>query len=103
VADLGDRGRLDGVGEPPVPAPAQPVDRALARGHLDRRDAVVGDEAISAGKPEHVAYVGGDSRSDDRADPRQSGQAGTGGLDRGGDFFRVPRICISIARRSSTT
>jgi hypothetical protein len=30
VADLGDRGHLDGVVESPVPAPAQPVDRALA-------------------------------------------------------------------------
>jgi hypothetical protein len=35
VADLGDRGPADGVVEPPVPAPAQPVDLALAGEHLD--------------------------------------------------------------------
>jgi hypothetical protein len=38
VADLGDRGHVDGVVEPPVPAPAQPVDLARAGGHLCRSE-----------------------------------------------------------------
>jgi hypothetical protein len=41
VVDLGDRGHVDGVVEPPVPAPGQPVDLTLAGGDLDRRGAVV--------------------------------------------------------------
>jgi len=31
VADLGDRGHVDGVVEPPVPAPGQPVDLPVPR------------------------------------------------------------------------
>ena len=48
VADLGDRGHVDGVVEPPVPAPGQPVDLPRAGGHLDRRGAVVGGEVVPA-------------------------------------------------------
>src|SRR5690348_15551700 len=36
LADLGDRGHVDGVVEVAVPAPAQPAGLALAGGHLDR-------------------------------------------------------------------
>ena len=37
VADLSDRGHVDGVAVPPVPAPGQPAGLARAGGHLDRR------------------------------------------------------------------
>ena len=33
--------------EPPVTAPAQPVDLAVARRHLDRRGAVIGGEVVA--------------------------------------------------------
>ena len=46
VADLGDRGYVDGVVESAVPARRQPADRELVGGHLDRRRAVVGGEVV---------------------------------------------------------
>src|SRR5262249_28233203 len=49
VADLGDRGHVDGVVEPSVAAPVQPPDLAAAAGHLDRGGAVVGGEVVPAG------------------------------------------------------
>ena len=54
---------MAGVVEPPVPAPGQPVDLALARGYLDRRGPVVGGEGVPAGKPGHVADVADDAGS----------------------------------------
>jgi hypothetical protein len=76
VADLGDRGHVDGVVEAAVPAPAQPVDLARAGGHLDRRGAVVGREAVPAGKAGHVADVADDGGGHDGPDSEQPGQAG---------------------------
>ena len=72
VADLGDRGHVDGVVQPAVSAPAQPVDLAAAGGHLDRRGAVVRGEVVPAGEPGHVLDVADDGRGDDRADPKTS-------------------------------
>src|SRR5215831_10260214 len=46
VADLGDRGHVDGVVDPAVAAPGQPVDLPLARGNLDRGGAVPGGEVV---------------------------------------------------------
>ena len=54
---------MAGVVEPPVPAPGQPVDLALARGYLDRRGPVIGGEVIPAGKPGHVPDVADDAGS----------------------------------------
>src|SRR5262249_11409199 len=87
VVDLGDRGHVDGVAVPPVPAPAQPVDLPRARGHLDRRGAVTGGEVIPSGEAGHVADVADDGGGDDRADPEQPGQAGAGRLDRYGQLL----------------
>jgi len=63
VADLGDRHHVDGVVEAPVSAPAQPVDLALAGGHLDRRGAVVSGEVVPAAEAGHVADVADDQVS----------------------------------------
>jgi hypothetical protein len=71
-------GHVDGVIEPTVPALAQPVDLALAGGHLDRRGAVAGGEVVPAGKAGYVAGVADHDGGDDRADPEQPGQAGPG-------------------------
>src|SRR5215470_6089719 len=87
VADLFDRGHVDGVVEPPVPAPAQPVDLARAGGHLDRRGAVVGGEVIPAAEAGHVADVADDGGGDDGADPEQPGQAGAGRPDSDGELL----------------
>jgi hypothetical protein len=102
MADPGDRGHLDGVVKPSVPAPAQPVDRALAGGHLDRRGAVLGDEAVRAGETGHVAYVADDSRSHDRANPNRPVRLVPAAWTAAASFLRVPGICVSIPRRSST-
>ena len=69
VADLGDRGHVDGVVQPPVPAPGQPVNLTPAGGHLDRGRAVVRGEVVPAGEPGHVADVADDGCGDDRAHP----------------------------------
>jgi hypothetical protein len=82
MADLGDRGHVDGVVGPPVPAPRQPVDLAPARGHLDRRGPVISSKVVPAGEPGHLADIADDGGSDDRADPEQPGQAGPGRGDR---------------------
>jgi hypothetical protein len=47
VADLGDRGHVDGVVDPPVPAPREPVHLPVPRRHLDRGGPVVSGEAIA--------------------------------------------------------
>ena len=57
VADLGNRGHVDGVVEPAVPAPAQPVNLARDGGHFDRRGPVIGGEVIPAGEAGYVADV----------------------------------------------
>ena len=88
VADLGDRGHVDGVVQPPVPAPGQPVNLTAAGGHLDGRGAVIGGEAVPAGEPGHVLDVADHGRGNDRADPGQRGQAGASGQHRGGE--RLP-------------
>ena len=80
VADLGDRRHVDGVVQPPVPAPAQPVYRPLAGGHLDGRGAVVGGEVIPAGKAGHVLDVPDHRRGDYRPDAEQTSQARPAGL-----------------------
>ena len=87
VADLGDCGHVDGVVEPPVPSPGQPVDLARAGGHLDRRGPVIRGEVIPAGKPGHVADVADNSSGDDRADAEQPGQAGPGRLHGSGELL----------------
>jgi hypothetical protein len=90
VADLADGGHVDGVVEPPVSAPLQPVDLALAGGHLDRGDAVASGEVIAAGEPGDVA-----------AGAEDLGDGGPGRGDHCGEFGLVSRIWASMRRRSS--
>jgi len=87
VVDLGDCGHVDGVVEPPVPAPGQPVDLARAGGYLDRRGPVVRGEVVPAGEAGHVADVADNSGGDDRADAEQPGQAGAGRGHGSGEFL----------------
>ena len=47
VADLGDRRAVQGVVEPPVAAPRQPVSDAATGGELDRGGAGVGGERLA--------------------------------------------------------
>jgi hypothetical protein len=51
VADLGDRGDVQGVVESPVAAARQPVGDAAAGGELDRGGAGVGSEAARRLEP----------------------------------------------------
>src|SRR6516162_3646906 len=67
VADLGDRGHMDGVVEAAVAAPGQPVDFPAARGDLDRGGAGVGGEVIPVREAGDVADVADDRGGDDRA------------------------------------
>jgi len=97
VADLGDRGHVDGVVEPPVAAPGQPVDLAAAGGYLDRGGAVAGGEVVPAGEPGHVADVADDRGGDDRAGPEQPGQAGPGCPDRRGEL--LPGLADQLSGR----
>jgi hypothetical protein len=69
VVDLGDRGHVNGVVEPAVPAPAQPAGLAGAGGHLDRGGPVAGGEVVPAVEAGHIADVADDSGGDDRAHP----------------------------------
>jgi hypothetical protein len=71
VADLGNRGDVDGVVEPPVAAPAEPADLALAGGQLDRRGPVTGSEAVPAAEAGHVADLADDRGGDDQPDPER--------------------------------
>jgi hypothetical protein len=73
VADLGDRGHVDGVVHPPVPAQRQPAGDAVAGGHPGRRGAVISGEAVLAGEPGNVTHVadhGGGHRGADPEDLR---------------------------------
>ena len=60
VADLGDRGHVDGVVEPAVAAPGQPPDLAAAGGHLDGGGAVAGGDVVpvrEASRDDHAAVL----------------------------------------------
>src|SRR5438128_1816700 len=74
VADLGDRGHVDGVVDAPVTAQRQPVDLAVPGGDFDRGGAVVGGEVVAAGEPGHLAGVGDHGGGDDRADTEDLGE-----------------------------
>src|SRR5215475_9714539 len=90
VADLGDRGHVDGVIDAPVPAPRQPVDPPIPRRHLDGRCAVVGGEAAAAGEPGHLAGGADHGGGDDRAGTEDPRQAGARCLNRRGEL--VPGV-----------
>ena len=101
VADLGDRGHVDGVVQPQVPAPGQPVNLTRAGGHLDGRGAVAGGEAVPAGEPDTsltspitaAAMTGPTPDSVVRLVPA----ACTAVVS----VFLVARSCASMRRRSS--
>jgi hypothetical protein len=82
VADLADRGHVDGVVDAPVLAQRQPVDLAVPGGDLDWRGAVVGGEMIPAGEPGHVSDVADHGGRNDRADAEDLRQAVTRRADR---------------------
>jgi hypothetical protein len=76
LADLGDRGHVHGVAEAPGAAPGQPVNLAVAGGHLDRRGAVVSSEAVPAGEPAGVTGLADDDGGDDRSGAGDLGEGG---------------------------
>ncbi len=87
VPDLGDRGHMDRMIEPPVSAQRQPVDLPVPRRHLDRGGAVVGGEVVPAGEPGHLPDVADHGARDHRADTEDPcGQAGAGGFHRRGQL-----------------
>ena len=72
MADLGDRGAVQGVVESAVASPRQPMDDPCAGGELDRGGTGVRDVAVGGGEPQWVAGVADEHRRDDRADPEIS-------------------------------
>jgi len=87
VADLGDRGHVDGVVEAPVSAQRQPAGDAVAGGHPGRGGAVAGGEPVFRGEPGDVADVADHGGGDGRADAEDVGQGRAGGADRGGQLL----------------
>ena len=84
---------MDGVVHLPVPAPGQPLDVVVARGHVDGCGAVVGGEPVAGGEAAHVADVTEHGRGDDRADAVDVGDAGLGcGDDAGDPVLRRPAL-----------
>lgn len=71
LADLADRGHVDGMIESAVPAPRQSVHDATARGVLDGCGAVVSGELVATGEPGDVAGVADQRTRDGRADTEQ--------------------------------
>jgi hypothetical protein len=98
VADLGDRGHVDGVVDAPVPARRQPADLAVPGGDLDRRGAVAGGEMGSAGEPGHVSDVADHGGGDDRAGAEDLRRAGARRADRRCELLlRLEHLLIQAA------
>jgi hypothetical protein len=101
VVDLCDRGQVDGVVEPPVPAPGQPVDLPLAGRHLDRGGAVRRRSDRGLGKRDTwrtspmtaAAMTGPTPNSPVRLVPAAATAVAS--------LFLVSRIWVSMWRRSS--
>ena len=74
VADLGDRHHVQGVVDPPVPGPGQPVADLLAGGGVDRGGAVIAGKSVLGGEPGHVTNLSQNPPSDHRADTEQISQ-----------------------------
>jgi hypothetical protein len=68
VADLGDRGQVEGVVQLAVTARVEPVAFAGTAGGFDGGGAVVGGEPLWRREPGRVADVAQDEPCDDRAD-----------------------------------
>ena len=92
---------MDGVIEPPVTAPARPVDLPVARRHLDRRGGVIGGEVVaireagtSRAQPITVAAMTGPV-------PKISVSAVPDARTAVASFFLVLRIWASMRRKSS--
>jgi len=99
VADLGDRGHVDGVVHPAVAAPGEPEDGPPAGRGLDRCGAVVGGEVVAVGEPGDVGDVADDGGGDHRADAEELGQGGARGPDRGGDLSAgLPQLGVEAAQ-----
>jgi hypothetical protein len=76
VADLHDRGQVQGVVEPAVAGPGQPVADDLAAGGLDRSGAGVGGEVVLGREPSDVADLAQQLGGQDGADAEQLGEGG---------------------------
>ena len=85
MADLAERGEVQGVVEVAVPAPRQPVSATPARRVFDGGGAVVGGVGVSVREPGDVAGVADQHRGDDRPDPEHVSQRRVGGGDGGSD------------------
>jgi hypothetical protein len=82
VADLSDRGHVEGVVELAVAAAREPMHDPPTRGQLDRSRAAIGGIGISVGETSNVAGVSDQRRSMDRADPIELGDRGSRGPNR---------------------
>jgi hypothetical protein len=85
VADLGDGHDVEGVVEPTVSRPGEPVTLLLPGGYVDRRGPVVGGEVVLGLEAVDVADLGEDAPGDDRPDPVKVGQCGSAVVDQVAD------------------
>jgi hypothetical protein len=85
LADLADRGEVQGVVEASVATLGAPVHDPAPGGTFDRGGAVVGRVGVTADEPADVAGEADQIAGDDRPDAEQLGQAGLRGGDRGAD------------------
>jgi len=88
LAELTDRGHVEGMVQLAVAALRQPVNGATTGGELDRGRAVVGGVAIPVGESGDVAGVADQPSSDDRSDSEQIGH----GRCRCGDSHTDPTM-----------
>jgi hypothetical protein len=77
---------VQGVVDPPVPRPGQPVADLVAGGGIDRRGAVVAGEGVLGGEPGHIAGFGEYPPGDHGPDPIQRCQRRSRRGDQGGDL-----------------
>jgi hypothetical protein len=77
---------VQGVVDPPVSCPGEPVPDLVAGGHVDRRGAVIAGEGVLGGEPADVAGLGQDPPGDHRPDPEQRGQGRAHSGDQGSDL-----------------
>jgi hypothetical protein len=77
VADLGDRGHVDGVVQAPVPAQREPAGRAAAGRYPDRGGAVTGREPVPVREPVTSRTSPITVAGDDRADAEDLGESAT--------------------------
>jgi hypothetical protein len=95
MADLHHRHHVQGVVEPAVTSPRQPMANHLAAGGLQRRGAGVGGEVVLAREPTDVTDLTEEPGGQHRPDPKQLHQAGVGPGDRRRDA-RLHRLYAPV-------